>query len=206
MIKSKIEKEFNIRSIWLPFGYEETTVDLPEEKDEILRACFIGNPDKFRADLIMGLAENGVPLTLFGNNWDKWISLQKTADIHYHPAIYKNDFNETATRYRVQLNSFRPHNENSHNMRTFEMPGLGCIMVAPKSDEHEILFKDGKEVLLYKNKVELVTQTLKILNLDYESAMQLRHSALTRSMNSGYSYKARTKKLLGIFETVLNER
>lgn len=205
-VKHKIEDEFKIKSVWLPFGYEEANVILPQEKDEILRACFIGNPDKFRVDMITNLAQNGVPLSLYGNDWKNWIKPQRTFDIKYHSAVYKSDFNKIASKYRVQLNIFRHHNENSHNMRTFEMPGLGCIMLAPRSEDHAVLFENGSEILMYENQDELLSLTKKVLNFDYNKALNFRGNALKRSVNSGYSYKARTKLVFDLFKGISNEK
>ena len=40
----------------------------------------------------------------------------------------------------------RIHNPDSHNMRSFEVPGVGGIMVAPDTKEHRIFFEVGKEI------------------------------------------------------------
>ena len=201
-VKNRIETEFKIKCEWLPFGYEETDVHFPSEKIEILRGCFIGNPDKYRASTIKQLAEKGIPIDLYGHNWKKWVPARQGMEISYHPAVYKGDFNKVATQYRLQLNIFRPHNDNSHNMRTFEMPGLGCIMLAPESKEHSLLFNDTDEAFFYKSEEDLYGKANLILNMDYETALAIRKKAIQRSVNSEYSYRNRAAQVIEIFKTL----
>jgi spore maturation protein CgeB len=199
-VKKRIESEFKIKCVWLPFGYEEDAITIPNKNEEIVRACFIGNPDIFRAKIIINLARKGVPIDLYGNNWKDWIKESSELKVSIHPAVYKNDFNKVATLYRLQLNIFRPHNENSHNMRTFEMPGFGCIMLAPISKEHTVLFKDKEEVYFYEDELELHSKALSILDMDYETALTIRRNAIKRSVVSKYSYRHRAIQVLEIFQ------
>jgi spore maturation protein CgeB len=202
-VKNKIETEYYIKCIWLPFGYEESEINIPQKQDEIIRVCFIGTPDKFRASTIKKMASNGIPIDLYGIDWEKWVPKEDRMDIFYHPPVYMEHFNTVAPRYRLQLNIFRPQNDNSHNMRTFEMPGLGCIMLAPVSYEHSKLFEDSKDAFFYKDDCDLINKALTILNMDYECALNIRKNALQRSIQSEYSYKKRTEYVIGVFASIL---
>ena len=201
--KERIENEYHISAIWLPFGYEETEINLPDKYSEIKRVCFIGNPDGHRADIIEKLAAEDIPLDIYGHNWKKWIKPNKKYDINYYDAVYSNEFNKIAPLYRIQLNIFRPQNKDSHNMRTFEMPGLGCIMLAPHSKEHCILFKDKEEAFFYNDFNDLLNKSIEILNLTFDEAAVIRKNAIKRCVNSGYSYKNRAKEVVKIFNDIL---
>ncbi len=202
-VMERIKTEYNIPAVWLPFGYEESIIHLPSPNSEINRVCFIGNPDDHRTALIKKLASSNIPIDLYGNNWNKWIKPNKKYDLKYHEAIYKDDFNKTASRYRVQLNFFRPQNEDSHNMRTFEMPGLGCIMLAPESKEHQLLFNENQETFFYKDFNDMLFKIKTILNLSYDEALQIRKNAINRCTTSGYTYKDRAAQVLKHFEELL---
>ena len=200
-VKEKIEKEYKIQAEWLPFGYEpHENIILPSQSNEIKRACFIGNPDKYRAEVLSDLATTGIAVDIYGDNWQQWIRTLDSMDINFYPAVFKKDFNTVATQYRLQLNIFRPHNVNSHNMRSIEMPGLGCIMLAPKSQEHNLLFKENSEAVFYNNIEEMKTKANNLLKMPYEQALALRKNALQRSQVSGYSYRDHTEKVLEIFQ------
>lgn len=202
-VKERIEREYKIKSYWLPFGYESDNVSIPSRENEKVRACFIGNPDKFRATTIQNLLSHNISVDLYGNQWVKWVPLKKNYNLNIFDPIYKADFNQIATQYRLQLNIFRPHNDNSHNMRTFEMPGLGCIMLAPESDEHTRLFNNNSEAFFYSNMDEMIVKSRQILEMDYETALTIRKNALKRSVDSGYSYEKRTEQVIKMFESIL---
>ncbi len=90
----------------------------------------------------------------------------------------------------------RVHNEDSHNMRTFETPGVGGIMLAPDTTEHRMFFEEGKEAFLFKEVNDCIEKIKKIMNLSYDNAMKVREAARSRSLNSGYDYRSRTEQAL----------
>jgi hypothetical protein len=205
LIKEQIKNKYGIDCYWLPFAFEYTEPKYPKKEEEILRACFIGNPDKFRTKKILELAKAKIPVTVYGNQWNNWLK-DEELDIEINSPIYKADFVKIAYKYRFQLNIFRPHNENSHNMRTFEMPGLGCIMLAPKSNEHSILFKESEEYFCYSNDSEFIAKCSTILNLEYGEALKVRKKAHMRSINSKYTYLDRTNEVFHIMKDLIQSK
>lgn len=203
-VKKRIENNYNIWCEWLPFGFEQRPdQSFPSAQEEVLRCCFIGNPDNYRSEVLLKIAESGIPLDLYGNQWEKWLKPTMALDIRYHDPVYKNDFDKTAIKYRLHINIFRPHNDNSHNMRSLEMPGLGCIMLAPESKEHHLLFKENKEVFFYNNIQDLLTKALFILNMPYEEALHIRMHCRTMSAEKGYDYASRAKQVSTYFKKLI---
>ncbi|WP_179333438.1 glycosyltransferase family protein [Winogradskyella costae] len=203
-VKKKIEDTFGVWCEWLPFGFERRDYDsFPTEDTELKRCCFIGNPDAFRAQVLLKIAESGLPLDLYGNNWNQWVRPKEGLDINYNEPVYKSDFDKVALKYRLHLNIFRPHNDNSHNMRTFEMPGIGCIILAPNSEEHQLLFKEDKEVFYYSTDEEMLSKASKILALDYSDALEIRNRCREVSKERGYDYESRAKEALLYFTKLL---
>ena len=202
-VKKEIEDRFKMSVSILPFGYdiEEELYETCCNEKEILRVCFLGNPDEYRAAFLQQLAEKGVPLTLYGNNWKKFV---QHPSVEIHAAVYADACWKVLRRYRVQLNLMRPHNPDTHNMRTFELGGVGAIQLAPATADHMHYFKPGEELFIYKDLDDCVKQINKILAMDKAAAGTIRVNARNRSLHSGYSYKARSqqalqdiKKLLG---------
>ncbi len=198
-ILSEIQKKYGIQGEWLPFAYQpvEEKVSIPKKDEK--RVCFIGNPDKIRADFIRFLGEQGVPVDVYGHYWEKHLRGLKNSPIRIHPPVFQEAFQRTAVQYRVQLNIFRPQNKDSHNMRTFEMPALGCIMLAPYSAEHLILFEENKEAFYYHDREDACRKAKQILGLSQEQAFQVKQNALRRSKESGYTYDDRARHVLEYF-------
>ncbi|MEJ7676458.1 MAG: glycosyltransferase [Segetibacter sp.] len=194
-VKNKIEREYNTPVKMLPFGFD-VDKDLYIRclnQSEIIKTCFLGNPDKERAEFIMGLANEGILIDVYGNNWDKFIS---HSNVIVHSSVYGEDLWKTLRRYRVQLNLMRIHNVNSHNMRSFEVPGVGGIMVAPNTIEHNLYFENQKEIFLYNSVIDCSKTIRELLSFSSTEADSIRQNARTRSIASGYTYKDRAKQLL----------
>jgi spore maturation protein CgeB len=191
-VKERLEKQYNLKVILLPFGFEldndlYATTHLQEE---ILKICFLGNPDKSRALFIKQMAEANLQLDVYGNNWNKFID---HPNVTVFKPVYGNEFWSTLYKYRVQLNLMRQHNPDSHNMRTFEVPGTGGILLAPATKEHFLFFDDNVEAFFYSDLKEAITKAKYLLALPATEANAIRLKARNRSLSSGYSYKDRAK-------------
>lgn len=199
-IKKQLEEKFGAFTSYLPFGY-----DIPEElyqscgqEKELLKSCFLGNPDPQRVKFINELAEQGIELDIFGNFWGKYI---RHKNVQVYPPVYGDAFYKTLFKYRVQLNMMRIHNLHSHNMRSFEIPAIGGIQLAPDTPEHRLFFEEGSEIFLYNSMQECIQNIHGLLSLSSAEALEVRRRARLRSVHSGYSYRNRTLQVVG----VLNE-
>ena len=179
----------------LPFGFDldENIYARCNSQNEVIKTCFLGNPDRHRAEFLKGLAEGGIEIDIFGKEWNKYIEHPL---VHTLEPVFGEEFWRALRRYRIQLNVMRPHNAQSHNMRSFEIPAVGGIMLAPDNIEHRSFFQDGSEIFLYSDLQECLKQIEYLLNLPENEAKEVRISARNRSLHSGYSYKERTQDAL----------
>lgn len=194
-IKKQLEDQYKTKTVLLPFGFDisDSLFETCKKEKEIIKACFLGNPDKKRATFIEELAKNGVAIDVFGNDWNKFVN---HTNITTHKPVYSEDQWKTLRKYRVQINLMRIHNEDSHNMRTFEVPGIGGIQVAPYTKEHNLFFEDGKEIFLYKNLQDCIEKINYLLSLSKEQANTLRIFSRNAAVNKKHSYKDRTIQVL----------
>lgn len=201
-IKSRIEKDYGIPCKILPFGFELTEPVFEEclKEQEIVKLCFLGNPDKERADFINELAAD-FPVDVYGNAWEQFA---QHANITTYRAVYGNDFWKTLHKYRVQLNLMRPHNPNSHNMRSFEVPAVGGIGLFPETPDHTDYFEKGREIFLYRNVKECKEMAEQILCMPQVKASEVRRAAREKSLNAGYSYKHRALQALTEMKAILS--
>jgi len=199
IIKS-LKEIYQVPSSWLPYAYHFSS---PPKINTENKICFIGNPDKDRSHIIQLLIDHKIPIAVYGNNWDKFNIQNKYLTIY--PAIYSDEFIKITQQYRIHLNIFRSQNEDSHNMRTFEMPALGSIMLAPKSKEHIELFKEGEEAFYYKNDTDFLTTCKKIMALSDSEAYQIQLNAYQRSITSNYSYKDRSEQVLNVINKITKQ-
>ncbi|HRO41242.1 MAG TPA: glycosyltransferase [Flavipsychrobacter sp.] len=203
-VKDRLQKEYSAPCDILPFGFDISDELYNEciKEAEIMRLCFLGNPDKQRAALLTQILEQGIPIDVYGRNWEKFIT---HPHLTINQAVYGVEFWKILRKYRIQLNIMRPHNENSHNMRSFEIPGVGGIMLAPQTPDHEQYFVDRSEVWLYRDVEECVVQIKYLLTLSADEANKIRAAARQRSLESGYNYEARSACVIKTFERLLSE-
>jgi spore maturation protein CgeB len=193
-VKSRIESEFGIMCTLVPFGFNSDVISTEEhnEGEEIKAVCFVGNPDAYRTKILKEILDHGLPLHVYGHDWQKYI---KHPNLTIHGAVYEMDYYKTLRKYRVQLNVMRVHNLDSHNMRSIEVPGCGGIMLAPRTSDHEAFFEEGKEAFFYNDIIDLLSQAKNILELSHMDAMLLRKKAYSRVEND-FSYAKLTNTFL----------
>ena len=199
-VKDKIEKEFKIRTEMLTFGFDDATfqnIDLSSE-EEVLAVCFLGNPDAYRAAIILSLLANGIEVHLYGNDWSKFVNHELAV---IHNPVYGLEFYKTLRKYRVQLNIMRVHNLNSHNMRSMEVPGVGGVMLAPQTVDHSVFFNVDEEIFVYRNEQSLAQEAIRILTSDKRVIDKLREKA-RRKVLEQFTYKIQTKRILSLLEDV----
>lgn len=194
-IKTQLEDGYKVKTFLLPFGFgiEEHLFESCAQEEEVCETCFLGNPDHHRVSFIWELMEHGLAINLYGNNWKRFIYHPKAI---VHQPVYGNELWKVLRKYRIQLNLLRIYNKDSHNMRTFEVPSVGGIMVAPDTPDHRRFFEDGKEVFLFKDVDQCAEKIKMILGFSKEEASAVRNAARLRSITSDYSYRHRTEQAL----------
>ncbi len=198
-IQKKLKEQHKVKTELLPFAFDisEELFEVCQKEKEVLKVCFLGNPDKLRASFIQSLANNGIEIDVYGNDWNKFV-IHK--NITSHPPVYEHEQWKTLRKYRVQLNLMRIHNLDSHNMRTFEIPCIGGIQLAPDTKEHQLFFEVDKEVFLYTTLEECVSKIDYLLSLATEQANKFRVFAREACLNKKHSYKDRALQVLEVLE------
>jgi spore maturation protein CgeB len=200
-IRQRIVMEYNIPCQILPFGfdvddelYHECTL-----QQEVMKVCFLGNPDPQRAAFLQQIAE-AYPVDVYGTGWEKKVN---HANIQIHAPVYGADFWKVLYRYRVQLNLMRLHNPASHNMRSFEVPGIGGIGLFTYTPDHEKYFEEGKEIFLFRNVAECCEKIRTLLEMPAASAQAIRLAARKKSIEAAYTYRDRALQALAHIRRLL---
>jgi len=200
-IKIEIEKKLGIPCEVLPFGYELENDIFTQIKNinEVQRVCFIGHPDRSRASKIKYLVKNNIPITVFGNNWSRYLNDNQNLQI-YNQSLYGRAYWEVLRKYRVQLNLFRGHNENTHNMRSFEVPAVGGIMLAPSKNDHSSFFIKNHSFFEYFSDEDMADKCNQLLKMKKEEINNIRENSRRISLNNSYSYLSRSKQLIALLK------
>jgi spore maturation protein CgeB len=190
-------KKIGVSTSIIPFGYESDCIkeEFVSEESESIRVCFVGNPDVNRAAFIEEFAKS-IRIDLYGHFWEDFVSAN--SNIRVFDGVYGQDHWRILSKYRIHLNLLRPHNLNSHNMRTFSVPAAGGIMLAPFTDDHNKFFLDKRDVFLFDDVKDATRLAKEILGFGYVEAQEIRRNARERSLRSDYSYERRAKDMLSL--------
>jgi len=204
-IKARLEKDHRVDTAFLPFGFDagDDLYEVCRGQEEICKVCFLGNPDKERVAVLEALLDKGIEIDVYGHHWDTFI---RHRNLQIKDAVYEDEFWKVLSRYRVQLNLMRVHNERSHNMRTFEIPGIGGIQLAPDTPEHRLFFEPGKEIFLFNDAAEGHDAISRLLSLSPAAAAEIRLAARKRSIDSDYTYKGRARQAFAAIEQGMEKK
>jgi len=197
-VMARLRADYQVETEFLPFGFDldEGTLEKSRSQQEVIKCCFVGNPDSERAAFIKKLLANGISIDLYGHHWEKYIEHNQASIL---PPVYGHEFWKAIRRYRIQLNLMRPHNENSHNMRSFEIPGVGGIMLAPDTVEHRMFFTSGEDCFLFSDADDCSLKVGRILEMSDTESARIRETARRNSLLKGYRYSDRAKTVFDTF-------
>lgn len=203
-IKKELKSKFpELKTSILPFGYMISDYDYMtiKEVEEIKEVAFVGYADNDRFTIIKHIIDAGFSVNVFG---DKWNLYNRFKNLIVHKPVFGLEYYKTLRKYRIQLNLLRKHNHDSHNMRTFEVPAVGGIMLTERTSEQLDFFKEDEECFFYANREELISKIRFILSMSKEEADVVREAARNRSVKSNYDYANRASQLIKIIKETIN--
>jgi hypothetical protein len=182
-----------VRSAYLPFGVDPEVFrplraadcDHCKRRHDVV---FIGqHSDKRQAHL----AAVRRPVAIWGSRWARAESV--IADRHH--IHQEGRFGEACARAyataSVSLNIVDDLNMPGHNMRTFEIPASGGLMLATYTREQAEMFPPG-EAALYYDRPEDIDRILDDVLRDPARLERMRQTALALSSRHHYRERART--------------
>lgn len=179
---------------YLPFGYDpelHSIGKLPIVSNS-QKVAFIGTWDRQREATLAQLTQ--YPLEIGGTNWDR---LPKSSSLYRNlitsNAVYGSQLIQITSQAAVSLNLLRPQNFGAHNMRTFEIPSMGGLMLTTRTEEQDAWFPEGSASLMYGNIDELKEQ-LDWIFAEPVAAERIRVNG--HKLAQDHSYTERAKQLL----------
>lgn len=188
---SKLHDRGCRRVEYLPFGYDPDSHVPPAEPSAEFGGTisFVGAWDPQREELLSAFAD--YDLRIFGNSWDR-VSRNSPLRHKILPRnVYGRKLTEIMNGSAVCLNLLRPQNYGAHNMRTFEIPAMGGLMLTTRSEEQERYFPEGEGCLMFGGVKEL-REKLDLLLGDRPTAEKIRRRGMELVMGNSYTERAQT--------------
>ena len=145
---------------------------------------FIGTADKDRYNLLKQLSE--FKIILAGNGWERFNIPQ---NIKYIKSVNFFQFAKTISKSKISLNILRNQNKKSHNMKTFEIPAMGGLMLTEKTSEQQDFFPENKACLMYEN-INDLKKKLKLVKKNHNKFNKIKKLGFKLSKRHSYKIRA----------------
>jgi spore maturation protein CgeB len=131
--------------------------DNPKFKDKV---GFVGSYESPREKSMLYLAENGVPVTVFGGSGKGWsINFRKHPNVKFYDyGLYGDEYAEALSTFAINLCFLKHWNGDQVTGRSIEIPACGGFMIAERTKEHLALFEEGNEAVFFRNDKELLSK------------------------------------------------
>ena len=136
----------------------------PEEFNEgkfYSDAVFVGHYENDgRKEYCEYLYKNGIDIKIYSTNWKKFIKNSNPLYNCLYDPIYGDKYPQAVYASKASLCFFSRLNNDELTERVFEIPAMGGLLVAERNERLKEIFEEGKEVLLFSSKEELLEHIL----------------------------------------------
>ena len=147
--------------------------------------CFAGAWFPERGQFMVDLIQSGVPLSIWGNSWDKAPEWRMIAPYWRGPGQLDPEvYCRIIQAAKICIGLVSKGNRDRHTTRSLEIPAVGGLLCAERTDEHMLLYKENHEVMLWSTAKECADVCLTLLR-DQEKIERIKANALVRSKVNG---------------------
>ncbi|MGA8428588.1 MAG: glycosyltransferase [Candidatus Sulfotelmatobacter sp.] len=183
-----------VEAKYLPFAVDPELFH-PQSVDEglLCETChathdtaFVATYTRFRCAEVAKIRHHTV--AIWGNNWPrKWRTL--TGEHRAHAPVWGKVVGDIYARAAVSLNVLNAENLGGPNMRTFEIPGSGGVMLARYSAAQDEFFPDNEAAVYYRSPEE-IDDKIELLMRDCELRTCIRKNAARLAAEQTYDVRA----------------
>jgi len=149
------------------------------------RVVFVGTCTRARAKEIAGVRRHAV--AIWGNGWPKQGAAGGKHRVH--PAVYAEAVARIHASAEVSLNVLNAESLEGHNMRTFEVPASGGVMLARYTAAQNELFPENQAAAYYRSPDEMDNKIEQLLG-DAELRQRIRTNGLRLAATETYDRRA----------------
>lgn len=172
---------------YLPFAFDPDFLS-PRERSSNLKAevAFVGSWDEERENWINGILD--FDLKIWGNSWEK--ASKRVKEKWQKKEAIGEDFAAVCSSSLIMLNFIRKQNGNSHNMRTFEIPACGGLMLSNRTIEQAEFFREGIEAD-YFSSLEELRRKIGFYIKNQEKVKEIQKNAFKAAKKHSFKERAR---------------
>jgi spore maturation protein CgeB len=146
--------------------------------------AFVGTWMPERGPFMSRLLRLGVSLSLYGDRWQKapeWPVIKKA---WRGPGIVGPDYVKAIQSAKICLGLLSKGNRDLHTRRSAEVPYIGSVLCAERTDEHLAMYKEDEEAVFWDTPEECAEKCF-VLLLDEERRQRIARAGRKRCICNG---------------------
>ena len=172
-----------------------------EERERLgAEVGFIGGYEDDRAQMMLRLAQAGIPVTVRGPEWGRMMKASHPNLRILDDWMDSHDYPRSLAATRINLGFLRKCNRDLQTTRSVEIPACRSFMLAERTDEHQRLFREGVEAEFFGDFDELVKKCRFYLANENER-LKIAERGHRRCVRGGYTYEQRIR---GVVEAAMS--
>jgi len=181
---------------YLPFAYDPDLHQPRALNDDELKKLssdlvFAGTHEPQRVEALNHLTD--LDLVIWGNHWNR-LPRDHPLRKHWRCDAHGDDLSRVYSASRVALNFIRQQNGSAHNMRTFEAPACGVMLLTTRTQEQVELFGEEEGAVFFESHEELRDKANYYLT--HEDQRQQVAQRGREKILRGHTYAERMKQIL----------
>ena len=148
--------------------------------------AFVGSWMPERGPFMVDLIRRGIPLALFGPGWNKAAEWAQLAPYHRASYLDGDAYAYAVQCAKISLGLLSKGNRDLHTTRTMEIPALGGLLCAERTEEHVAFYRDGDEALFWSDSAECASVCQALL-ADDPRRERIAANGRRRYLSNGYT-------------------
>jgi spore maturation protein CgeB len=148
-----------------------------------------------RDEFILELISLGINVSVWGGRWDRsrhWKSLRH----HWRGgALSGRDYVSVIQSSKIALGMLSKGNRDDHTTRSMEIPYIGSLLCAERTDEHRALYTEGEEAVFWSSAQECASLCNSLLE-DDAARQRIRSAGHERVLRNAVGNEDVCRKLL----------
>jgi len=173
----------------------------PERAKWATEVLFIGTAFPERGPFFAELIRFGIPLSIYGWRWERLKEWKTIQPYWKGPALLeKYNYAAAILSAKVNLGMLSKANRDLHTQRSLEIPSLGGVFCAERTEEHLALYEEDREAVFWSNAEECAAKCRALL-ADDEWRQSIAEKGHQRYLKNGWTNMKVAEKILNaVFE------
>ncbi|MBA3466573.1 MAG: glycosyltransferase [Gemmatimonadaceae bacterium] len=124
------------------------------EKRWASEVSFIGTWMPERGPFFAELVARGIPLSIYGDRWDRAREWAVLRQFWRGPALSGTDYRDAIKYSKICIGMLSKGNRDLHTHRSVEIPYIGSLLCAERTSEHQELYVEGREAVFWNSAAE----------------------------------------------------